>query len=78
MLEDNSWYRLVVAETDDQKYRASIYDDSLQNELVGVDLDLNRSFFQSGMKIRIVQSMGGAGGIFPVDVAIDWLKLSTD
>lgn len=78
MLKDNTWYRLVVAERDDQKYRASIYDDSSQSELVGVDVNLERKFFQSGMRIRISQMMGAPEGTFPVDVAIDWIKFSTD
>jgi hypothetical protein len=75
---DNTWYRLVVAETGDQKYRVSVYDDSLRFELVGRPLKLDREFFQSGMKIKLTQSMGTPDGTYPVDVAIDWIKLSTE
>ena len=69
---------MIVQETEDQKYRASIYDDLLESEIVGVDLNLDRDFFRSGMKMRIIQSMGTPDGTFPVDVAVDWIELSTN
>lgn len=77
-IKDNTWYRLVVAQSSNQQYRASIFDDSMQNEIVGTNLNIEQDSFQSGIKMRIAQSMGAPGGIYPVDVAIDWIKLSTE
>lgn len=78
---DNTWYRLVVTKTIDQDtnnhlYKASLYDDLLETELVGVPFDENPNLFQSGMKIGIGQSMGAPEGVYYVDVAVDWIRLS--
>ena len=73
---DNTWYHLVITGTKDQKYRASVYDDLLKQELVSEDLSYNQNLFRSGMKIGIVQIMGAPGGTYPTDVAIDWIKLT--
>ena len=75
---DNTWYRLVITGTNDRKYRASVYNDSLAQELIGEDLPNDQNLFKSGMKIGIVQVMGGPGGTYPTDVAIDWIRLTVN
>ena len=77
-LKNNTWYRLVIAGTQGQKYRASLYDDLLETELVGKDLvEIDTDFFEAGMRIGISQGMGAPEGEYPVDVAIDWIRITT-
>ena len=76
--EDYTWYRLVITGTKDQKYRTSIFDDMLTNELVGVDLPRDSGLFRSGMKIGLAQWMGTPQRVAPVDVAIDWIRVTVN
>lgn len=73
---NNTWYRVVLQCAPGQNIRASIYNDS-GTELVGRTFSHNASAFPSGFKIGLSQSVGSAGGTFPVDVAVDHVSLST-
>jgi hypothetical protein len=74
---DNTWYHLVITGSRDQEMRASVFDDNMEKELVGINLGNNPSLFESGFRIGIGQSMGEPGGTYPTDVAVDWIRLST-
>lgn len=74
--EDYTWYRLVITGTKEQNYRTSIFDDTLTSELVGVDMNRDPELFRSGMKIGLAQWMGTPERVAPVDVAIDWIKVT--
>ena len=78
--KDNTWYRLVITGSSDQEIRASIIDDETGKELIGVDLGYNLGMFKSGFKIGIMQQMGTPTPAtdFPTDVAIDWIRLTTN
>jgi len=73
---NNTWYRVVLQSAPGQNIRASIYDDS-GTELVGRTFSHDASAFPSGFKIGLSQSVGSAGGTYPVDVAIDHVSLTT-
>lgn len=73
---DNSWYRIVLTGSPTQTVRASLYADDGTTELARVDLRHTLSDYASGVKIGISQSMGHPNGVFPTQVAIDWLRLS--
>lgn len=75
---DNTWYHLVIIGSRDQEMRASVFDDKMEKELVGINLGNNPSLFESGFKIGIVQVMGEPSGTYPTDVAIDWIRLTVN
>ena len=75
LYQNNTWYHLVLQSAQGQNIRASIYDDN-GNELIGTSLLHGPSAFGSGFKIALSQSLGTPGAQFPVDVAVDYVRLA--
>ena len=71
-----TWYRLVLQSPPGQNIRASILNDA-GTELIGQTLDHSASAYPSGFKIGISQTVGQAGAVYPVDVAVDYVRLTT-
>jgi hypothetical protein len=70
-----TWYRMVLQSPPGQNIRASILDDN-GKELVGRTFNHSASTFKGGFKIALSQVIGYAGGTYPVDAAVDYVKLS--
>jgi hypothetical protein len=68
---------LVIQATGSQNIRASLFADDGTTELVGQTLAYNASAFPNGFQIGLAQSVGVPNGAYPVDVAIDWVRLTT-
>lgn len=71
-----TWYRIVLQCAPGQNMRASILSDA-GTELIGQTFSHSGSAYASGFKIGFSQLVGGAGATYPVDVAIDYVSLST-
>jgi hypothetical protein len=74
--QNNTWYHLVLQAAAGGNLRASIYDDR-GYELIGRNLAHNASAFNAGFKLGLSQMLGFAQGIYPVDVAVDYARLTT-
>jgi hypothetical protein len=72
--QNNTWYRLVLEDAPGQNMRGSILSDS-GIELIGFTFGHDASAFGSGFKLAISQIVGSAGAAYPVDVAVDFVKL---
>jgi subtilisin-like proprotein convertase family protein len=78
--QTNSWYRLVLNAPPNQGVRAAVLDDN-GVELTGASFAHGASAFSSGFKI-VLSQFGAASGAAstntsPVDVAVDYAKLTT-
>ena len=73
---NNTWYRIVITGSPTQSVRLSIFDDTGTVELAGVNTYHNLTAYPSGFKFGLSQVMGYPGAYYPVDVAIDWLRLT--
>jgi hypothetical protein len=73
--QNNTWYHLVLQSASGQNIRASVFDDNW-NELVRVDLSHGASAYSNGFKLAISQSVGMPLSVYPVDVAVDYVKLA--
>ena len=73
---NNTWYRIVLTGAPGQNIRASILDDN-GNELIGQTLAHDSTAFGSGFKIALSQLIGDALSPYPVNVAVDYVKLTT-
>jgi hypothetical protein len=71
-----TWYRLVLQSSPGNNIRASILNDA-GAELIGYSFSHDASAFPSGFKIGISQTVGQSGAPFPVDVAVDYVRLTT-
>jgi hypothetical protein len=74
---DNTWYRLVLTGGSSQNIRASIFADDGTTELIGQTFGFNASAFPSGFELGLSQATGVPGAPYPVDVAIDYVRLTT-
>jgi len=74
---DNTWYRMVISGSATHELRASIYNDTGTQELIGVDLGHTLSAYPSGFRIGFSQSVGFPNLPAPTDVALDSLRLTT-
>jgi hypothetical protein len=75
--QNNTYYRLVLEAAPGQNIRASVLNDS-GVELTGQTLAHGVAAFGSGFKLVIAQAMGSPfTGPSPVDVAVDFAKLTT-
>lgn len=74
---DNTWYRLVIEGKPGENIRASLLADDGATELVGRTLAYSASTFPNGFRIGLAQATGLPNGNYPLDVAIDWLRLTT-
>ena len=73
---NNTWYHLVLNAAAGQDIRASILNDD-GTELVGRNLAHTASAYPNGFNIALSQVIGGAGAPYPVDVAVDYVNLTT-
>src|SRR5436190_7281479 len=74
---DNTWYRLVITGAANRNVRASLFADDGTTELIGQTFGFNTTSFPSGFEIGLGQESGVPNGPYPVDVAIDYLRLTT-
>jgi len=72
---DNTWYRLVLECRPGENIRGSICDDT-GTELVGHTFAHNASAFASGFKLVLAQAMDIPYDPSPVDVAVDYVRLT--
>ncbi len=72
---NNTWYHLVLQSAPGQNIRASILNDA-GTELIGRNFSHSASAYPSGFKIGLSQSVGNSGGTYPVDVAVDYVRLT--
>jgi hypothetical protein len=75
--QDNTWYRLVITRAANQNIRASLFADDGTTELIGQTFGFNASAFPAGFQLGLAQSTGVPGAPYPVDVAIDYVRLTT-
>jgi hypothetical protein len=73
---DNTWYRLVVTGGIGQDIQATLFADDGTTELVGETFGFDTSAFPAGFQLGLSQSTGVPNGPYPVDVAIDWVRLT--
>ena len=71
-----TWYRLVLQGSPGQNIRASVFNDS-GTELIGSTLSHGADAYPSGFQIALSQVIGGAGSPYPVDVAVDYVSLTS-
>jgi subtilisin-like proprotein convertase family protein len=74
--QNNTWYRLVLSAAPYQGVRAALLSDT-GTQLVGVGFSHGASAFVSGFKIGLSQYVGTPGGPVPVDVAVDYARLTS-
>jgi hypothetical protein len=75
--DSDRWYRLVISGSPTTHVRVSLNDDGTGAELIGRDLGHTLSDIGPSVRIGVSQCMGGPNAVYPSDVAIDWIKLST-
>jgi hypothetical protein len=75
--QNNTWYRLVIQGAAGQDVRASIFADDGVTELAGQTFGYTPAVFASGFRLGLSQAMGLPGAAYPMDVAIDWIRLTT-
>jgi len=73
---NNTWYRLVLQGTPGQNMQALLLSDG-GTELAGSTLAHGAGAYGSGFRIALSQVIGGAGSRYPVDVAVDYAKLTS-
>lgn len=73
---DNTWYRLVLTGAANQNIRASLFADDGTTELIGQTFGFNTAAFPAGFRVGIAQALGVPNAPYPVDVAIDWVRLT--
>lgn len=73
---DNTFYRLVIEGSRTQNIRAALLDDS-GHELIGHTFPHNTSEFSSGFKVGLSQTVAAPGRDIPLDVAVDFVRLTT-
>jgi hypothetical protein len=74
---DNTWYRLLIEAPPGHNIRVALLADDGATELVGRELAYSASAFPDGFQIGLGQATGAPDGAYPVDVAIDWIRLTT-
>jgi subtilisin-like proprotein convertase family protein len=74
--QNNTWYRLVLASDAAHKIRASLCGDD-GTELIGQTFNHGVEAFPSGFRIALSQAIGVPAGPMPVDVAVDYVKLTS-
>jgi hypothetical protein len=74
----HTWYRMVLTGSQAEPVCALILDDTDKHVLISVSLRHTLSSFPSGFRIGLSQSMGAPNAPYPTDVAIDYLKVSTE
>ena len=75
--QNNTWYRLVLDAAPGQSVRASLLSDA-GTELVGRTFAHDASAFGSGFRIVLAQFMGTPGNASPVDVAVDFARVTAN
>ena len=75
--QDNTWYRLVIQSAAGQDVLASILADDGTTELIGYDLGHTSAAFPDGFRLGVSQAVAFPSNPAPVDVAIDWMRLTT-
>jgi len=73
--QDNTWYRLVVQADAGQNIRLSLNNDA-GVELIGRTLSHGALVYASGFELVLSQAMGLPTSPRPVDVAVDFARLS--
>jgi hypothetical protein len=74
--QDNTWYRLVVQGSASQNVRAALFADDSTTELIGQTLGHGPTAFPTGFRLGLAQATGAPQGTYPVDVAIDFIRLT--
>jgi len=76
--QTNTWYRLLLTAPPNQGVRAALLDDN-GTQLAGVSFGHGAEAFSSGFKIVLSQfaSTSSASNGVPVDVAVDYARLTT-
>jgi hypothetical protein len=67
----------VIEASPGQNIRASLLADDGATELIGNTLSYGASAFSDGFQLGLAQATGGPTAPYPVDVAIDWVRLTT-
>lgn len=75
--QSNTWYRLVFTGAASQNVRASLFADDGVTELIGSTFGHSAATFPNGFRLGFSQAMGFPGGTFPVDVAVDYMRLTS-
>ncbi len=74
--QNDTWYRLVLSAAPYQGVRAALLNDA-GTELAGFSFAHGASAFSSGFKLGLSQFVGIPGGSASVDVAVDWVRLTS-
>jgi subtilisin-like proprotein convertase family protein len=74
--QSNTWYRLVLTAPPDQGVHAAVLSDN-GTELTGVSFGHTATAFSSGFRIVLAQFVGASAGAAPVDVAVDYARLTS-
>jgi len=75
--QNNTWYRLVLACDASNQIRASLCSDD-GTELIGQSFSHGEAAFPSGFKIALSQAMGVPLVATPADVAVYYVKLTSE
>lgn len=73
--QDNTWYRMVLEGDPGQNLRASLLSDT-GTELAAFNLCHTAAAYGSGYRLFLSQALGEPGGQAPVDVAVDYARLT--
>jgi hypothetical protein len=73
---DNAYYRLVIEGSSSENIHALLLSDS-GTELKRQTFSHTTSAYSSGFKLAITQVMGSPGSAYPVDVAVDFARLTS-
>lgn len=74
--QNNTYYRLVLESGPGHNVRAAVLSDD-GAELIGYSFDHSAAVFCAGFRIGLSQAMGLPTGPSPVDVAVDFVRVST-
>jgi subtilisin-like proprotein convertase family protein len=74
--QGNTWYRLVLSAAPNQGVRAALLSDA-GTELAGVSFSHGAAAYSSGFKIGLSQFMGTSAAPQLVDVAVDYVRLTS-
>ena len=74
---NNAWHRLLIEARPGENVRAALLADDGVTELAGRSFEFDMSSLPAGFQIGVSQAAGAPFGAYPVDVAIDWLRLTT-
>ena len=75
--QNNTWYRLVLACDAAHNIRASLCSDD-GTELIGRTFNHGVGAFPAGFRVALSQAMGVGVGPSPADVAVDYVKLTSE